>query len=190
MRRKQDNRGFTLIELIVATAILGVVAAGAFTFMVAGANSYRSVYTNVSLQYAMQQAMGQMQETILDCNTAMYGSTVAGDDELYLLSQNPDKTYTLRTYTLSDGELFYQEIPGVSKGTSAADIAAGEKHLLLQNVTDFTAVVDGDGSQVASVSLSIQLTRQDKTCSGTQETAPRNRALLASTLANLLQTCE
>lgn len=189
MRIKRNSKGFTLIELIVATAILCVVAVGAFTFMVAGANSYRSVYTNVSLQYAMQQAMGQIQETVLDCNTAIFGSDTAGDDQLYLLSQNPDKTYTLRTYTLSDGNIFYQEIPSVTKDTSPGSIAGSEKHLLVQNVTDFTAVIDHDGSQVLSVSISVQLTRQGKTCASTQEIAPRNRAVPASSLEALLQAC-
>lgn len=190
MRKKQNNKGFTLIELIVATALLGIVAAGAFGFMVAGANSYRSVYTNVSLQYAMQQAMGQIQETILDCNTAVCGSDAAGS-ALYLL--NRDETtgaYTVRAYTLSDGSVLFQQADDVQKSTNPAAITGSDPHILVQNVSSFAVQIHKSGDQAVSVTVSLDLTQQGKTYSSTQEIALRNRVPQTATLENLLQACE
>lgn len=190
MQMKQNNRGFSLIELIVAMAILGVVATGAFSFMTAGADSYRSVYTNVSLQYAMQQAMGQIQETILDCNTAVCGSDISGS-ELYLLNRD-DTTgiYTVRAYTLSGGELIFQQTEDVNQDTDTAVITGSDPHILVQNVSSFTIQIHKSGTQAAYVTVSLELTRQGKTYGSTQEIALRNRVPQTSTLENLLQACE
>ena len=73
---KNDNKGFSLIELIVAIALLAAVSAMLLSFMVSGSNMFRRVSTDVSLQMESQVAMVQLREYIIDCNdTLRYNSS-------------------------------------------------------------------------------------------------------------------
>ena len=52
-----NNRGFTLIELIVSIAILAVVMVAALGFMGTGANLYTRNSIQIGLQNASEQAL-------------------------------------------------------------------------------------------------------------------------------------
>ena len=67
MKMRKNNRGFTLVELIVSTAILGIIAVAASAFMVTGTRTYSSLNYTVRLQYEAQLAMAQLQEYTIDC---------------------------------------------------------------------------------------------------------------------------
>lgn len=183
---KRNNRGFTLIELIVAVAILGIVAAGAFGFMVSGANSYRSIFSGVSLQYASQQAMNQIQETVIDCNTAVY--VPPAGDEVYLLSVDDAGIYTVRSYVFSVGAVDYRQTE-VTSGSETTTVTDSDPHLLTNDVTAFSADVKEKSGKAVSVTITVTLTRQDKTYTGTQDIALRNTPVVVPSLEKLLNAC-
>ena len=62
---KRDNRGFTLVELIVCIAILSIVLAAAFGFMVAGSKSYTSVSNRLDLQLRARLAASQLTDRLI-----------------------------------------------------------------------------------------------------------------------------
>ena len=45
---KNDNRGFTLVELIVSIAIFSIVMLMAFSFMVSGARTFSNVNSRIA----------------------------------------------------------------------------------------------------------------------------------------------
>ena len=82
MKLRKNNRGFTLVELIVSTAILGIIAVAAGAFMVAGTRTYSSLNYTVRLQYEAQLAMAQLQEYTIDCTEGIAWD--ASETKLYI----------------------------------------------------------------------------------------------------------
>ena len=60
------NKGFTLIEMVVAFAVLGVAVFGIGGFFVSAARSYSSVSDETSLQYEAQLALNQVESMLID----------------------------------------------------------------------------------------------------------------------------
>lgn len=173
---KKNNRGFTLTELVIAVAILGIVTLGVYGFMIAGSRTYRSVSEVVNLQTAAQQTMGQIQEITLDCDRGVYTDTTA----LYLLESKKaaDGTteYTLHVYTL-DGEnqkMNYQQVEDVSAATAAQKIAAAPKHLLSAYVSAFSVTPQTADNRVSSLTMQMTFRQNEKQYQATQTVALRN----------------
>lgn len=182
---KRNNKGFTLVELIIATAILGIVVTGIYGFMVTGANSYRSVSSSIQLQTAAQQAMGQIQETVLDCDTAVYVPTAG--EALYLLNQDSDTDkYTLCAYTLDADGLNYQQLTATT-ATEVSAIEGSKKHPLSELATDFMAETgESDGGRISGITITLTLERDGKSYTGTQTIALRNSPKTVDSLETLL----
>ncbi len=185
MKEKGNNKGFTLVELIIATAILGIVVVGIFGFMQTGANSYRSVSSGIRLQTAAQQAMSQVQETVLDCDTAMYISTAG--DAMYLLSRDDDTDdYTLSAYQMGSDDLEYRQL-SVTSATDESSIEASEAHMLSEDVSAFSADAgETENGRVTGVGITLTLERDGKSYTGKQTIALRNTPQLANSVEELL----
>ena len=68
MKKKSNNKGFSLIELIVSLAIVMIVGGSIVSFLLAGSNSYASVITNTDLQEEAQLVVNQISKMrIRDC---------------------------------------------------------------------------------------------------------------------------
>lgn len=62
----KDSRGFTLVEMIIAIAILSIVAASITSFIVSGSRSYAASNTEIVVQQEAQLAMNQISDVIID----------------------------------------------------------------------------------------------------------------------------
>lgn len=74
-----DNRGFTLLELIISMAIMAIIILICGQFMITSANTYSTLQRSVSLSQASKQVSEQMSENSLDSSAAVVGGTVSGD---------------------------------------------------------------------------------------------------------------
>ena len=178
--RKGKNGGFTLVELIVATAILGVVALATAGFMSASARTYSSVNYSLRLQYASQLAMAQLQEYLIDCN----GGIAWDGDELYILNVDADApadaekgVLHLFRYDSVTGCLYYGKNTPRGATPAANDLLA-----------EYVSAVDisFDGTNDNSVTVSLTFTRQNKTYTATQTLSLRNQPAVGSTLSDVL----
>ncbi len=70
--KKQKNRGFTLIEMIVTVAIIAVFSGVVLTAVTAGARMYRNVSSNTRVQVDAQQLADDMENLIIDANKGVY----------------------------------------------------------------------------------------------------------------------
>ena len=83
MKSKADNRGLTLVELLIAIAITSVAAVAIFGFIVIGARSFSSTSSDISVQHEAQLVFNQLQDLLVD--------TAIGVDYMYSDSADTDK---------------------------------------------------------------------------------------------------
>lgn len=70
--KKQKNRGFTLVEIIVTVAIIAVFSGVVLTAVTAGARMYRNVSSSTRVQVDAQQLADDMENLIIDANKGVY----------------------------------------------------------------------------------------------------------------------
>ncbi len=71
-RLKNNNRGFTLMELIVTVAIIAIFSGVILTFIGTGANSYRSTSSSAKVQMEAQETADSLEDLIIDVNYSIY----------------------------------------------------------------------------------------------------------------------
>ena len=192
---KTDNRGFTLTELIVSIAIFAIVAAAAYGFMVAGATSYSSVSGALSRQLRAQMVFGQIENRLVDCDTAIYPTS---DSKLYIVNKSDMDAakYDVYVYELRDGTLYYgkhenQTLTLADKKLTAASVSKlnlNAADVLSQKVASFSVAVPesskpvtDSGTRVRSAEVKLQLQVEKGTAAAeTQTAALRNAPLLLS----------
>ena len=75
---RKNQKGFTLVELIIAVAILAVVTLAVCGFIVVGSRSYTSANTDIMLQQDAQLALNQMSDVIIDTTESITYSGLVG----------------------------------------------------------------------------------------------------------------
>ena len=166
---RKNNRGFTLTELIVSAAILGIVALAASAFMIAGTRAYSSVNYSVRLQYAAQIAMAQLQEYTVDCTDG-----IAWDGSmLYIVNGNDVHLFKFDSQadTLSYAKV--RKADNLNENTIASDLAA-------EHITDMDVNLSKGPAEIK-----LQMQRNTKTYSATQIIAMRNRPVVEDSWAEL-----
>ena len=61
-----NNKGFSLIELIITVAILTIITSAILGFIVTGTKSYGNVNEEVELQQEAQLSFNQLSDLIID----------------------------------------------------------------------------------------------------------------------------
>ncbi len=164
MKIRKNNRGFTLVELIVSMAILAIIAVGASAFMVAGTRAYSSLNYTVRLQYEAQLAMAQLQEYTVDCSEG--------------IAWDPTES---ALYIANDGEVHVFDYDGTAQtisygtGASAETLAFTADALVTEHVESISVVC-----QEKQVEILLNMARGNKRYSATQVIALRNRPEVAS----------
>ena len=69
---RKDNRGLTLIELIVTVAIGMIFSGVIFTFIAGASKSYRYTSGGAQSQIDMQDALDQLENKAMNANLSMY----------------------------------------------------------------------------------------------------------------------
>lgn len=66
MDMKRDQKGFTIVELLIAVAILSIVVAAVCGFILVGSRSYAAGNSDISVQQEAQLALNQMSDVVID----------------------------------------------------------------------------------------------------------------------------
>lgn len=66
MHMKRDQKGFTIVELLIAVAILSIVVASVCGFILVGSRSYAAANSDINVQQESQLALNQMSDLLID----------------------------------------------------------------------------------------------------------------------------
>ena len=69
---RRDNRGLTLIELIVTVAIIAIFSGVVVNFITIGSTSYQSTSKTTRVQMDAQEVLNEIQNLIIDTNRGVY----------------------------------------------------------------------------------------------------------------------
>ena len=177
MKMRKNNRGFTLVELIVSTAILGIVALAASAFMVAGTKTYSSLNYAVRLQYEAQLAMAQLQEYTVDCTKGIAWD--ATQMTLYIANEDDDPATNDAIVHVFDYDPDAQTI-SYGSGSIAENLTFPVNALAAEHIKSMS--VDLAGKQA---NITLEMARGSKTYTATQIIALRNQPVQEENWADL-----
>lgn len=88
---KKNQKGFTLVELIIAVAILAIVTLAVCGFIVVGSRSYTTANTDIMLQQDAQLALNQISDVIIDTTDSIsYGLRSGGSGDMQLVLKDSE----------------------------------------------------------------------------------------------------
>lgn len=89
-RMRKDQRGFTIVELLIAIAIMAIVVVAVSGFIVVGSRSYASANSDISVQQEAQLAMNQMSDVLIDTTRSVnyVGYETYGTDGVLVLKDS------------------------------------------------------------------------------------------------------
>ncbi len=189
-RRKLNNKGLTLIEMVVAIAIIGIFSTVVMTFITSGANFYRKVSITTKLQSDMQTTLESIENAIMDTNVKIIytsggtsiendiDSTAAVQKKLTLERTDPTADEDSKRYLLtifewkpSEQKLYYNngyEENGVINESATA------MAVLAENVSDFQVDISKAKSE-GIVLFRLTLKKGDKEISQLYTVTLRNK---------------
>ncbi len=155
-----DNRGVTLMEMVVSVAIIGIFGAVVAGFVTSGANFYRKSADTVQVQSDMQNTMDTVENQIMNASEGI-GYTDNGDARVLttnrrtFVATGSMTPYTdVITWKAAEEKLYY------ARTSTDSSLAAAES-VLAEHVTDFSV----DMSQAKSegvVRFSITINKRGK----------------------------
>lgn len=191
-RQKLNNRGLTLIEMVIAIAIIGIFSTVVMTFITSGANFYRKTSITTKLQSDMQTTLERIENAIMDTNKSIAytysngGSAIENDinqpvtaekevvctsTDLSVSAKEGDCLLTIFQWSPSEQILYYNEgfIKDGKKSVSTASRA-----ILTENVSGFQADISKAKSE-GIVLFRLTLKNGDKEISQLYTVTLRNK---------------
>lgn len=137
-----DNKGVTLIELIVAFSISVIVIGGIVFLMRNSTRNYREVNAEVSLQVEAQKIINQLNDLILEAYNVKYQDKqlkIYHKDTIYIITFDQDNNILLHEKVASGGE------------------TSGSQDLFGQYVIGFDVVDTGVDNRNNQLKISLEL---------------------------------
>lgn len=195
-----NNKGFTLVELLVSVVIFAVVLAGAFGFMIAAAKSYNKVNDRLEIQSQSQAALNLIEEYVIDCNLGISfesGANYVKDGKsyptgtLYILNEEENGNYTVHIFKLgSDEVLRYAEVTvtddDVTKDATTGEITLSFSEPAGDKVTDkavefsVSYTPDSETREIGTVNITLGMIKRSAEYEGTINIALRNKPVEVS----------
>ena len=181
----RSNKGFSLIELIVAVAILAVAGVAIFGFVVNTSNSYSRTNKEVKLQYEQQLAVNQIRDMIVESDKGIYFDEASKSLALYgavkIDPSTGDKSYpvTVIHFKQSDGKMYFGTREFAS-GETVTFAGVTPDKILSENVTEFK--VDLTKVNRDKVQFQVTFTVGEREQTATETVALRNRLVVSNTV--------
>lgn len=155
MRNKtmtHNNKGLSLIEIIVAIAVGSIVLAAVMLLIVQGVKSYRTQSTKASLQNDANIALNQMGDNIME-GTCLNVSNVTGADGSIYTSYFQIKDNVYYVYEPDEKILYQSE---TAKKDASSSVLCENVEDFVVNILDYSIIV-GEDNKILGMANPIQL---------------------------------
>ncbi|MBQ4531095.1 MAG: prepilin-type N-terminal cleavage/methylation domain-containing protein [Lachnospiraceae bacterium] len=165
LRRINNNKGLSLIELIISVAIMSIVFATVMTFLVTGIKMYGNSNTEIRLQESVQLTLSNIENRIID---AQLGVRCDDDGSKVVLTiYNNDS----REYIIWDKAAETLSYATSAKDVELADFTGAE--VIAKHIDDFNAVAKGTGEDT-KVDILVKMNQDDRSLASNKVVSFRN----------------
>jgi prepilin-type N-terminal cleavage/methylation domain-containing protein len=146
---RQNEKGMTLIELLAALFILGMVASILYSFMLMGVSMYKRVTVETQMRNQGDTLYSQI---ISELKDAIYVQQAGSDKEIRYAKRSPDSKTYIELYEM---KLLPNENTGGKIEIRKAGTAAPER--VFQLGSRFT-IIDGSLNEISHDRVQVKLT--------------------------------
>lgn len=165
---ESKDKGFTLVELAVVMAIMGVIGLAVVGFIGISANQYKSVNKEVDVQQEAQIMMNQIGDLIVDAQKGIKYEVTGAQKNLIIYEE--DCVYNV-IFRAADSNIYLRkDVVDMSTG----GLTIGKESLMAEYVKDFEPVLD-EAESKNSVKITVAFDKGGKKYSSTQNFTIRNK---------------
>lgn len=151
-----NNKGFSLMEIIVAIAIGSIVLTSVMLLVVQGVNNYRTQSTKANLQNDANIALNQMSDNIMEGTCLSMSNLINGDGEIYtsyFKVKDDTKSNNYYVYVPSDKILYLSDNPYKD---AASSVLCENVENFYVSILDYSVIV-GKENKLEGMTNPIQL---------------------------------
>lgn len=157
--KKLNNKGMSLVEMLVALALLAIVAVTISAFLQSSNNQYKYNQKEVDLQLEAQTVFTQIKDLLIDASLGVsYEVDPSGEwKDLYIYN---DSTYYRIGFVKADRSVYIREYASTADPESPFDTAQAD--LMSAYVTDFTVDLSQvESRHIVNYDMKLQLSERD-----------------------------
>lgn len=162
MRMGKDQRGFTIVELLIAIAILSIVVASVCGFILVGSRNYASGNSDINVQQEAQLSLNQMSDVLIDTTRSVNYMGYDGSGNPVKVLKDAEFTFTPedKSLVMYNGVVEENVSPSGAPTTEVKE-GNGNKHYHFywskQNETLYYAELDVQPGDVDISSISFPI---------------------------------
>lgn len=174
---KLNNKGVTLVELVVTMAVLGIVTVAIQGFIRTSAKINANVIPNVKMQYESQIVMANVQKHLINANKNVFFE----DGRLLMISENDNEedVASFLVFNETDNSLYYGENTVQAGRRTTVNV-----YKLAENITDFTIdfteSVDDGVTKGTQADIILKMDRNGKEYEGEMSVSLRNKPAISN----------
>ncbi len=185
--KKKDNRGITLLELIITVAVLSVVLIMIFSMMSSGSNFFTKSRDSIATTYSLQQTLSQIKETVIDSDHCIIvENTSTGTNKFTVVNMTSsigavgtvEKKFHFYAYRFEDGVIKYGELEVSNPTTPPDEDDVPCDHILCNGVESFNVVPSTVSvesvSYIKRLKIELEVKKNNRVDSAVETVSPRN----------------